>query len=1501
MLAVLLAVLSFIGQSANIYCSDSLCTSCIQGILYNKTSCLSLCPSLYSKSEFSISCIPEGNLNLFDMFFYNFTFFSSFQIGPFYPFHLLSFEDGISDGPIPTKERGFYFSENSALVSDRNYMPAPDFTMRIAFLVKNPGTVFRVTKKGLDFVKIEAGDTNLQLSCYLTSQTANQTKILTYPSDKNTWEYFTIYFSQGGDEITIGSHKQTSTTFKNFEFRPQDDGIQFIIGDYGLSFSGFIYRFAVDNSYFPYSFWFYFQPILCDIGKYFDVNSEICNQCLSTQWPLCTRSENNYCFTKTCIECGGFGYKDCIMCNGPSGICLKGKNCISATGNFQCTECSNVLAPRDGLCLENFYNPKNIPVSEEIISIKFTSFDMLYGGVFQSGNSVLSYGPFENPEDDDPYPAYGRGLYFTGTSYLLSSAFLVLNYKNTLSFWIKPENSQILFSKTTYKIYSTGLVSITLSNEEDSFSHYSYCETSEPPNEWTFLAVSLNFISETTILTLTINSKSSTTLSIPGMVFYDNKNTFAWIGSNTEGSGNFYQGFLYTFSLWQSYITDFSYKLNILQDIKSLSIQNCDIDFYYNDYYKKCMSCDDLCNKGCRTWNSCNLCSKLNCFNCLSFDEKCSNVANNNCYDGVYDEDKLTCCYENCLLCFGSKEYECLKCKEGFVMIETLCVENCPIGYFEYMGVCEKILDIAFHVVFNRILGNITDNISMIEISQMNLSSKPLLYKSRGFYFTDSSYLTLSSFTLPLNFTIVFWIKQFSPGILFSKTPLKINTSSSISISPTFTVDSLQLFSSWTLYHIAISYNLKGTLSISQVLLNENLLSTLTYNNYIYQDTFSQATIGSETKSFIGFLWLIQIFSYVYNDNLYSIPICNNILGSDCLWDCNKDEFFNGNQCEKCNKKCNKGCVRNQDCGLCQDPLCEICDSFFSECLKCLENYELRNGICIVCNFDEYYDNITMKCSKCKSPCKTCLNYNICHECITNSTLMSNGICECDKGYYTEKCLRKYFNGDLTLSSNNTIMLIFNESLYKPLDYSDIKLTVNNEKIIFNLTAVSSSSYKITIDFLAEDPYNKFQILFLNTINSTLNSLLLPEVLKLTLFPQTSDLDAAAKDILKIKEFAIAFAQSTMATAFGCSAIFGDLNMFFSFLNSLEIYSYIGLYNIEYDKEVSDFLGSLMISSQLPNVFEKIIDKKYGVELDKKYVNFGYEKNLFIVNSGSGLLVFIILFGSFILVSIAVRLPLFCLKGIFRDIKQKFQYKIFLRFLIQFSLEFTMTSLLSLAYCDLNDSMQIVDLLLSCFVIAIEIYGLILFIYLINKRAKLTNEEEIKIFLLKYGTIFEEFTYNDCTCYFFYIIFIIRRFALVITILFISSKTFQITISMCFTLLIPFYLIITHAYKIYLTNIFTILNEFLIFVYYFAVSLSSTLGTRNDKSLNSAVAIQIIIASIALNLLYNIAMTIRNFIALICDKKKNNKQENNFSKENDGKFEKTEKKMDLIEEDLDNK
>jgi hypothetical protein len=60
-------------------------------------------------------------------------------------------------------------------------------------------------------------------------------------------------------------------------------------------------------------------------------------------------------------------------------------------------------------------------------------FQQLYGGVFQSGANAATYAPFNNPEQDDPYPVKSRGLFFNGTSYLTTSIFY-LNYEFSIAF-----------------------------------------------------------------------------------------------------------------------------------------------------------------------------------------------------------------------------------------------------------------------------------------------------------------------------------------------------------------------------------------------------------------------------------------------------------------------------------------------------------------------------------------------------------------------------------------------------------------------------------------------------------------------------------------------------------------------------------------------------------------------------------------------------------------------------------------------------------------------------------------------------------------------------------------------------------------------------------------------------------------------------------------------------------------------------------------------------------
>ena len=69
-------------------------------------------------------------------------------------------------------------------------------------------------------------------------------------------------------------------------------------------------------------------------------------------------------------------------------------------------------------------------------------------------------------------------------------------------------------------------------------------------------------------------------------------------------------------------------------------------------------------------------------------------------------------------------------------------------------------------------------------------------------------------------------------------------------------------------------------------------------------------------------------------------------------------------------------------------------------------------------------------------------------------------------------------------------------------------------------------------------------------------------------------------------------------------------------------------------------------------------------------------------------------------------------------------------------------------------------------------------INLIIKRNKLENEDKIKEFIEFYSTFFEEFKQTGTSVWIFYLLYIIRRFAIVIAIDFIQDGVLQISISL---------------------------------------------------------------------------------------------------------------------------
>ena len=82
----------------------------------------------------------------------------------------------------------------------------------------------------------------------------------------------------------------------------------------------------------------------------------------------------------------------------------------------------------------------------------------------------------------------------------------------------------------------------------------------------------------------------------------------------------------------------------------------------------------------------------------------------------------------------------------------------------------------------------------------------------------------------------------------------------------------------------------------------------------------------------------------------------------------------------------------------------------------------------------------------------------------------------------------------------------------------------------------------------------------------------------------------------------------------------------------------------------------------------------------------------------------------------------------------------------------------------------------------IQISGVFFLIYHINKCRKIESRIELEEYMEKFGTFFDEFYLKDNQPCLFYLIFVLRRCALVMLIMFVSSPIAQLCISFIISL-----------------------------------------------------------------------------------------------------------------------
>lgn len=104
----------------------------------------------------------------------------------------------------------------------------------------------------------------------------------------------------------------------------------------------------------------------------------------------------------------------------------------------------------------------------------------------------------------------------------------------------------------------------------------------------------------------------------------------------------------------------------------------CPQGTFYVSGDKFCQDCDSTC-KSCHSFKTCDECKeglvKNSQGHCVSYKE---------CNIHEYKDDQKGClpCHRKCSRCTGASEHQCLSCKDNYYLLNSTCVNNCPIGHY---------------------------------------------------------------------------------------------------------------------------------------------------------------------------------------------------------------------------------------------------------------------------------------------------------------------------------------------------------------------------------------------------------------------------------------------------------------------------------------------------------------------------------------------------------------------------------------------------------------------------------------------------------------------------------------------------------------------------------------------------------------------------------------------------------------------------------------------------
>ena len=602
---------------------------------------------------------------------------------------------------------------------------------------------------------------------------------------------------------------------------------------------------------------------------------------------------------------------------------------------------------------------------------------------------------------------------------------------------------------------------------------------------------------------------------------------YTWtIGDSETG----YSGFLYYLKVNNNYQANGYLPATI-------SPNECDPYEYFDQ--TNCFSCEGCATEGiwCVSSTRCSPCYENTCSSCTGYTET---------------DECLESCGILCSLCDSPDTKDCLECKSGLYLVEGFCIECPSLSSIINGNQCEVFQGEVFLVRFDTLSGIVHDELNSVPVITGNSEAfypdydteDPLAAFMRGFYFDGkSSVLRLPEYSnwvspklvLSLNWTVEIWLNPKSESgcffsyigpeytlisLCFSSSKILVSIRSEQYLTYTFYFE--DKIDGWKILMVSFEFN--GATTIS-TLIDEKELQEVSSKDSIVPNYLSNSyfEIGkSNTKYFTGFIYRLSIHSNKPDYYVRSRYYCEGYLVYHCLVDCDIQEYHSGpgvKDCGLCHTSCSQGCLRNDSCSLCNDPLCYECSDYNSTtCENCSSITELNGECgcaygtvldyevqeCKICGESQFYNSFT--CQDCSNLCISCDGEKSCLKCVENAS-SDQGICSCDLGYNgTVDCNRAVFQAQVIVSEQNDVYIQFDDELLTKFDASYI--SVSTSKISADVSEVEKLTlaiYKIKLVYsLAIPKDTELTILFNKNIYSVYNSELITKSLTSTLQPEDS-------------------------------------------------------------------------------------------------------------------------------------------------------------------------------------------------------------------------------------------------------------------------------------------------------------------------------------------------------------------------------------------------------------